>query len=167
MCKDLYGKVDENVKQLIENFHYVVYFYIWSDPRSNASLLSLTRQGISENFERLSIIPNCKIFDDHHIDNLIAKKFDKMLFKLNIQKYQVHSLTWDEGFNMKRDARIAGFSDVDCTVHKLQLPTRSCFHSQENIMTVKQKWKKRLILTIPYRSEIHIKFQVRLKQAHL
>lgn len=68
VCKELYGKVAQKVKELIENYDYMSFTSdIWSDPRSNASLLSLTCHGIAENFDRLSIILKCETFDGRHM----------------------------------------------------------------------------------------------------
>ena len=60
VCKELYSKVAHKVKELIENFDNMSFTSdIWSDPSSNASLLSLTCHGIAENFDRSSIILKC------------------------------------------------------------------------------------------------------------
>ncbi|KAF2904426.1 hypothetical protein ILUMI_01751 [Ignelater luminosus] len=85
VCKELYGKVAEKVKQLIEKFDYMSFTSdIWSDPSSNASLLSLTCHGISENFDKSSIVLKCETFDDHHTGDITAEKFDTMLSEWNI-----------------------------------------------------------------------------------
>lgn len=143
VCTELYGKVADKVKELIEKFHYMSFTSdIWSDPSSNASLLSLTCHGIAENFDRSSIILKCETFDDSHTGDIIAEKFDTMLSEWNISKEQVHCMIRDEGSNMKRAMRLAVINDLDCTVHKMQLAIRSCLQSQENIKVVKQKCTK-------------------------
>lgn len=143
VCKELYGKVAQKVKELIEKFDYMSFTSdIWSDPSSNASLLSLTCHGISENFDRSSIILKCESFDGRHTGDIISEKFDTMLSEWNIKKEQVHCLIRDEGSNMKRAVRLAALNDIDCTVHKIQLAIRSCLGSQENIKILKQKCKK-------------------------
>lgn len=59
---------------------------IWSDPSSNASLLSLTCHRIAVNFDRSSIILKCETFDDRHTGDIIAEKFSTMLCEWNIKK---------------------------------------------------------------------------------
>ncbi|CAG5041904.1 unnamed protein product [Parnassius apollo] len=143
VCKELYGKVAQKVKELIETFDYMSFTSdIWSDPSSNASLLSLTCHGIAENFDRSSIILKCETFDGRHTGDIISAKFNTMLSEWNIKKEQVHCLIRDEGSNMKRAVRLAALNDIDCTVHKIQLAIRSCLSSQENIKILKQKCKK-------------------------
>ncbi|KAJ3661223.1 hypothetical protein Zmor_005629 [Zophobas morio] len=142
VCTELYGKVANKVKELIEKFDYMAFTSdIWSDPSSNASLLSLTCHGIAENFDRSLIILKCETFDDRHLGDIIAEKFDTMLTEWNISKEQVHCIIRDEGSNMKRAMRLAVLNDLDCAVHKMQLAIRSGLQSQENITTVKQKLK--------------------------
>ncbi|KAJ3661175.1 hypothetical protein Zmor_005584 [Zophobas morio] len=143
VCTELYGKVANKVKELIEKFDYMAFTSdIWSDPSSNASLLSLTCHGIAENFDRSLIILKCETFDDRHFGDIIAEKFDTMLTEWNISKQQVHCIIRDEGSNMKRAMRLAVLNDLDCAVHKMQLAIRSGLQSQENITTVEQKCKK-------------------------
>ncbi|KAJ3654653.1 hypothetical protein Zmor_013827 [Zophobas morio] len=170
VCTELYGKVAHKVKELIEKFDYMAFTSdIWSDPSSNASLLTLTCHGIAENFDRSLIILKCETFDDRHIGDIIAEKFDKMLTEWNISKEQVHCIIRDESSNMKRAMRLAVFNDLDCAVHKMQLAIRSGLQSQENITVVKQKCKK--ILTHFNHSTIAQKqlqkIQDRLNQPHL
>lgn len=143
VCKDLYGKVTEKVKALIEKFDYLSFTSdIWSDPSSNASLLSLTCHGIAENFDRSSIILKCDTFDGRHTGDIISEKLNSMFSEWNIKKEQVHCLIQDEGSNMKRAVRLAALNDIDCIVHKMQLAIRSCLDSQESIKLVKQKCKR-------------------------
>ena len=142
VCKELYCRVAEKVKELIEKFDYMSFTTdIWSDPSSGASLLSLTCHGMAENFDRSFIILKCETFDDRHTGDIIAEKFDTMLREWNIKKEQVHCIIRDEGSNMKRAMRLAAFQDMDCTIHKMQLAIRSCLNSQEKIKIVKQKCK--------------------------
>lgn len=170
VCKELYSKVAQKVKVLIENFDNMSFTSdIWSDPSSNASLLSLTCHGIAENFERSSIILKCETFDGRHTGEIIAEKFSNMLSEWNIKKEQLHCLIRDEGSNMKRAGRLAALNDIDCTVHKIQLAIRSCLGSQENIKILKQKCKR--ISTHFNHSTIAQKqlqsIQDRLNQPHL
>ncbi|XP_026736461.1 zinc finger BED domain-containing protein 4-like [Trichoplusia ni] len=170
VCKELYSKVAQKVKGLIENFDNMSFTSdIWSDPSSNASLLSLTCHGIAENFDRSSIILKCETFDGRHTGDLVAEKFSNMLSEWNIKKQQLHCPIRDEGSNMKRAARLAALNDIDCTVHKIQLAIRSCLGSQENIKILKQKCKR--ISTHFNHSTIAQKqlqsIQDRLNQPHL
>ncbi|XP_063913315.1 uncharacterized protein LOC135129975 [Zophobas morio] len=143
VCTELYGKVTNKVKELIEKFDYMAFTSdIWSDPSSNASLLSLTCHGIAENFDRSLIILKCETFDDRHFGDIIAEKFDTMLTEWNISKEQVHCIIRDEGSNMKSVMRLTVLNDLDCAVHKMQFAIRSGLQSQENITVVKQKCKK-------------------------
>lgn len=77
VCKELYSKVAEKVKEITSD--------IWSDPSSNASLLSLTCHGITENFDRSSIILKCETFDGRHSGDIISEKFNTMLSEWNIE----------------------------------------------------------------------------------
>ncbi|XP_063911426.1 zinc finger BED domain-containing protein 4-like [Zophobas morio] len=125
VCTELYGKVANKVKELIEKFDYMAFTSdIWSDPSSNASLPSLTCHGIAKNFDRSLIILKCETFDDRHLGDIIAEKFDTMLTEWNISKEQVHCIIRDEGSNMKRAMRLAVLNDLDCAVHKMQLAIR-------------------------------------------
>ncbi|XP_063924783.1 zinc finger BED domain-containing protein 4-like [Zophobas morio] len=170
VCTELYGKVANKVKELIEKFDYMAFTSdIWSGPSSNASLLCLTCHGISENFDRSSIILKCETFDDHHTGDIIAEKFDMMLTEWNISKEQVHCIIRDEDSNMKRTKRLAVFNDLDCTVHKMQLAIRSCLQSQENITVAIQKCKKistHFNHSIIAQKQLQ-KIQDRLNQPHL
>lgn len=170
VCKELYGKVAQKVNELIKQFDYMSFTSdIWSDPSSNASLLSLTCHGIAEKFDRYSIILKCETFEGRHTGDIISEKFNTMLTEWNIKKEQVHCLMRDEGSNMKRAARLAALNDIDCTVHKMQLAIRSCLGSQENIKILKQKCKN--ISTHFNHSTIAQKqlqtIQDRLNQSHL
>ncbi|CAH2091123.1 unnamed protein product [Euphydryas editha] len=170
VCTELYSKVAEKVKELIENFDYISFTSdIWTDPSSNASLLSLTCHSIVENFVRSSIILKCETFDGRHTGDIISDKFNIMLSEWNIKKEQVHCLIRDEGSNMKRAVRLASLNDIDCTVHKMQLAIRNSLDSQETIKIIKQKCKR--ISTHFNHSTIAQKqlqaIQVRLNQPHL
>ncbi|KAM3964034.1 zinc finger BED domain-containing protein 4-like [Aphomia sociella] len=139
VCKELYGKVAEKVKELIEKFDYISFTSdIWSDPSSNASLLSLTCHGIAENFDRSSIILKCETFDCRHTGDIISEKFNTMLSEWNIKKDQVHCLIRDEGSNMKRAVRLAALNDIDCTVHKIQLAIRSTI-AQKQLQAIQER----------------------------
>ncbi|GBP12619.1 Zinc finger BED domain-containing protein 4 [Eumeta japonica] len=137
VCKELYGKIAIKVKELLKKFDHMSFTSdIWSDPSSNASLLSLTCHGIASDFERSSIILKCETFDDRHTGDIIAEKFDTMLSKWNISNDQVHCMIRDGGSNMKRAMRLAKLQDLDCAVHKMQLAIQSSLNSQENIKNV-------------------------------
>ncbi|GBO99218.1 Zinc finger BED domain-containing protein 4 [Eumeta japonica] len=134
VCKELYGKIAIKVKELLKKFDHMSFTSdIWSDPSSNASLLSLTCHGIASDFERSSIILKCETFDDRHTGDIIAEKFDTMLSEWNISNDQVHCMIRDGGSNMKRAMRLAKLQDLDCAVHKMQLAIQSSLNSQENI----------------------------------
>ncbi|XP_033229733.1 zinc finger BED domain-containing protein 4-like [Belonocnema kinseyi] len=142
---------------------------IWTDTSSGASLLSLTCHGISDKFERSSIVLKCETFDDRHTGDIIAEKFKTMPAEWNISTEKVHCIVRDEGSNMKRGMRLVLLDDLDCTVHKMQIAIRHGFQSQENIKDVKEKCKK--ISTHFNHSTIAQKqlekIQDRLNQPHL
>ncbi|XP_026489384.2 zinc finger BED domain-containing protein 4 [Vanessa tameamea] len=170
VCKDLYGKVAEKVKELIEKFNYLSFTSdIWSDPSTDASLLILTCHGIAKNFDRSSIILKCNTFDGRHTEDIIDEKFNTMLSEWNIEKQRVHCLIRDEGSNIERAVRLAGLNDIDCTVHRMQLAVRCFLDSQESIKLVEQKCK--IISTHFNHSTIAQKqlqaIQDRLNQPHL
>lgn len=170
VCNELYIKLAGKVKELIEEYDYMSFTTnIWTDPSSGVSLLSLTCHGVSENFERSSIVLNCETFDDRHTGDIIAEKFNTMLAESNISYEKVHCMIRDEGSNMKRGMRLALLNDLDCTVHKLQFVIRHGLRSQESIEDVKQKCKK--ITTHFIHSTIGQKqlkkIQDRLNQPHL
>ncbi|GBP19654.1 Zinc finger BED domain-containing protein 4 [Eumeta japonica] len=88
VCKELYGKIAIKVKELIKKFDHMSFTSdIWSDPSSDASLLSLTCHGIASDFERSSIILKCETFDDHHTAKTlkagISGKFSTLLEEEN------------------------------------------------------------------------------------
>ncbi|GBP79288.1 Zinc finger BED domain-containing protein 4 [Eumeta japonica] len=168
--KELYGKIAIKVKELIKKFDHMSFTSdIWSDPSSDASLLSLTCHGIASDFERSSIILKCETFDDRHTGDIIAEKFDTMLSEWNISNDQVHCMIRDEGSNMKRAMRLAKLQDLDYAVHKMQLAIRSSLNSQENIKGIKQKCKKistHFNHSTIAQKQLH-KIQDRLNQPHL
>ncbi|GBP37459.1 Zinc finger BED domain-containing protein 4 [Eumeta japonica] len=170
--KELYGKIAIKVKELLKKFDHVSFTSdIWSDPSSNASLLSLTCHGIASDFERSSIILKCETFDDRHTGDIIAEKFDTMLSEWNISNDQVHCMIRDGGSNMKRAMRLAKLQvqDLDCAVHKMQLAIRSSLNSQENIKGIKQKCKKistHFNHSTIAQKQLH-KIQDKLNQPHL
>ncbi|GBP37213.1 Zinc finger BED domain-containing protein 4 [Eumeta japonica] len=170
VCKELYGKIAIKVKELIKKFDHMSFTSdIWSDPSSDASLLSLTCHGIASDFERSSIILKCETFDDRHTGDILAEKFDMMLSKWNISNDQVHCMIRDEGSNMKRAMRLAKLQDLDYAVHKMQLAIRSSLNSQENIKGIKQKCKKistHFNHSTIAQKQLH-KIQDRLNQPHL
>ncbi|XP_072929650.1 zinc finger BED domain-containing protein 4-like [Epargyreus clarus] len=170
VCNELYTKLAGRVKELIEEYDYMSFTTdIWTDPSSGVSLLSLTCHGVSENFERSSIVLKCETFDDRHTGDIIAEKFNTMLAEWNILNEKVHCMIRDEGSNMKRGMRLALLNDLDCTVHKLQIVIRHGLRSQESLEDVKQKCKK--ITTHFNHSTIAQKqlekIQDRLNQPHL
>ncbi|XP_033218098.1 zinc finger BED domain-containing protein 4-like [Belonocnema kinseyi] len=170
VCNELCEKVAGKVKEMIGNYDYMSFTSdIWTDPSSGASLLSLTCHGISDKFERSSIVLKCETFDDRHTGDIIAEIFKTMLAEWNISTEKVHCILRDEGSNMKRGMRLALLDDLDCTVHKMQIAIRHGLQSQENIKDVKEKCKK--ILTHFNHSTIAQKqlekIQDKLNQPHL
>ncbi|GBP40407.1 Zinc finger BED domain-containing protein 4 [Eumeta japonica] len=170
VCKELYGKIAIKVKELLKKFDHMSFTSdIWSDPNSNASLLSLTCHGIASDFERSSIILKCETLDDHHTGDIIAEKFDTMLSEWNISNDQVHCMIRYGGSNMKRAMRLAKLQDLDCAVHKMQLAIQSSLNSQENIKGIKQKCKKvstHFNHSTTAQKQLH-KIQDKLHQPHL
>ncbi|XP_033224826.1 zinc finger BED domain-containing protein 4-like [Belonocnema kinseyi] len=170
VCNELYEKVAGEVKEMIGNYDYMSFTSdIWTDPSSGASLLSLTCHGISDKFERSSIVLKFETFDDRHTGDIIAENFKTMLAEWNISTEKVHFIVRDEDSNMKRGMRLALSDDLDCTVHKMQITIRHGLQSQENIKDVKEKCKK--ISTHFNHSTIAQKqlekIQDRLNQQHL
>ncbi|GBP70306.1 Zinc finger BED domain-containing protein 4 [Eumeta japonica] len=141
--QELYAKVANKVKFILSDLKFMSFTTdIWSEPATNVSLLSLTCHGITANFNRLSIILKCEEFHERHTGDVIASKFESMLNEWNILKEQVHCMVRDEGSNMKRAMSLAGFKDIDCTVHKLQTNIKTALNSQEYLVALTQKCNK-------------------------
>lgn len=141
--QELYVKVANKVKLLLGDLKFMSFTTdIWSEPAANVSLLSLTCHGITVNYDRVSIVLKCEEFNERHTGDVIASKFESMLNEWNITKDQVHCMVRDEGSNMKRAMSLAGFKDIDCTVHKLQTNIKSALNSQEFLVTLIQKCNK-------------------------
>lgn len=143
VCRDLYEKVASKIKSLLAGVqHYSFTTDVWSEPSANVSLLSLTCHGITADFTRLTVILKCEEFDSRHTGDIIADKLKSMLTEWCITTEQVHCMVRDEGSNMKRAMILAGFQDIDCTIHKLQTNIKCALNSQQFLVDMIQKCNK-------------------------
>ncbi|GBP49891.1 Zinc finger BED domain-containing protein 4 [Eumeta japonica] len=103
VCKELYGKIAIKVKKLVKKFGHMSFTSdIWSDPSSNASLLSLTCHGIASDFERSSIILKCETFDDRHT---VTETFEEATRELSSS----HTHLISDSDNSDADAKVSDY----------------------------------------------------------
>lgn len=126
VCDNLYNRLAKKVKDLLVEFDKLSFTTdIWSDLHSGISLLSLTAHGISEDFCKKNIILKCEVMDERHTGAVISTKFQAILEEWGIHHQKVHCMVRDRGSNMVRAMQLAGFEDVSCTIHQIQLCIRA------------------------------------------
>ena len=76
LCTDIYNKM----KLKIQEFKKLSFTTdVWSEPSANVSLLSLTAHGITDNYERVSVILKCKQLEGRHTGEIIANNLNNIL----------------------------------------------------------------------------------------
>ncbi|CAF4878353.1 unnamed protein product [Pieris macdunnoughi] len=115
---------------------------VWSEPSANVSLLSLTAHGITNKYERISIILKCEQLEGRHTGEIIANNLHNILKDWNLSAESVHCILRDRGSNMIKAMNMAHFTDANCTIHQLQLCVRSAMESEEFLLPVIAKCKK-------------------------
>ncbi|CAG5017718.1 unnamed protein product [Parnassius apollo] len=115
---------------------------VWSEPSSNVSLLSLTAHGITNKYERVSIILKCEQLEGRHTGEIIANNLNNILKDWGLSTESVHCILRDRGSNMIKAMNMANFTDANCTIHQLQLCVRSTMEIEEFLSSVITKCKK-------------------------
>ncbi|CAK1596175.1 unnamed protein product [Parnassius mnemosyne] len=80
LCTDIYNKIKLKVLGLLKQFEKLSFTTdVWSEPSSNVSLLSLTAHGITNKYERVSIILKCEQLEGRHTGEIIANNLNNIL----------------------------------------------------------------------------------------
>lgn len=139
---DEYENILGKVKEEIRKNHYVsLTAYIWKDPTSTNNILIISNHGLSETFERSSMILKCAIFDENATGDVVSEILKTVCTDLNISTKQVHCMIRDERSSLKRVTEpVLPIQDLDCTIHKIQTIIRETFLSEENITVFKRKF---------------------------
>lgn len=143
LCNDIYNKMKLKILELLKQFEKLSFTTdVWSVPSANVSLLSLTAHGITNNYERVSIILNCEQLEGRHTGEIIANNLNKILQDWGLSTESVHCILRDKGSNMIKAMSTANFTDANCTIHQLQLCVRSAMETEEFLSPVIIKCKK-------------------------
>ncbi|CAK1589834.1 unnamed protein product [Parnassius mnemosyne] len=143
LCTDIYNKIKLKVLGLLKQFKKLSFTTdVWSEPSSNVSLLSLTAHGITNKYERVSIILKCEQLEGRHTGEIIANNLNNILKDWGLSTESVHCILRDRGSNMIKAMNMANFTDANCTIHQLQLCVRSTMEIEEFLSSVITKCKK-------------------------
>ncbi|CAK1579976.1 unnamed protein product [Parnassius mnemosyne] len=143
LCTDIYNKIKLKVLGLLKQFEKLSFTTdVWSEPSSNVSLLSLTAHGITNKYERVSIILKCEQLEGRHTGEIIANNLNNILKDWGLSTESVHCILRDRGSNMIKAMNMANFTDANCTIHQLQLCVRSTMEIEEFLSSVITKCKK-------------------------
>ncbi|CAG5037841.1 unnamed protein product [Parnassius apollo] len=121
---------------------------VWSEPSSNVSLLSLTAHGITNKYERVSIILKCEQLEGRHTGEIIANNLNNILKDWGLSTESVHCILRDRGSNMIKAMNMANFTDANCTIHQLQLCVRSTMEIEEFLSWNATYYMMKRILTL-------------------
>ncbi|KAL3265882.1 hypothetical protein HHI36_010075 [Cryptolaemus montrouzieri] len=113
-----------------------------AEPSENVSLLSLTAHGITNNYEKVSIILKCEQLEGPHTGEIVANNLNNILQDWGLSNESVHCISRDKGSNIMKAMSTANFPDTNCTIHQLQLCVRSATETEEFISPVVTKCKK-------------------------
>ncbi|XP_071052451.1 zinc finger BED domain-containing protein 4-like [Onthophagus taurus] len=143
LCNDIYNKMKLKILDLLKQFEKLSFTTdVWSEPSANVSLLSLTAHGITNNYEKISIILKCEQLEGRHTGEIIANHLNNILQDWGLSNESVHCILRDKGSNMIKAMSTANFPDANCTIHQLQLCVRSAMETEEFISPVVTKCKK-------------------------
>ena len=88
---------------------------VWSEPSANVSLLSLTAHGITDNYERVSVILKCEQLESRHTGEIIANNLNNILQDWGLSTESVHCILRDRGSNMIKAMNMKNLTDANCT----------------------------------------------------
>ena len=143
LCDDLYPKISRKIQEVLQQFTKISFTSdIWTEPSANVSLLSLTAHGVTQDFHRMQIILKCDSMHERHTGDIICEKFKSMLDEWNITLDNIHCFTRDGGSNMVKALNLANITNIDCTVHQVQLCVRTVLDKQDEFSILISKCKK-------------------------
>ena len=115
---------------------------IWSTDISHDSLLSLTAHWITNSFLMKSAVLQARSFPGSHTGENIAAMYTVMFDEWSIRKEQVHLIVRDNAANMIKAMKDAGYTDLGCFAHTLQLVVHDGVFSQRLVKdTIAICWK--------------------------
>ena len=127
--------VEAEVRKCLDGIQYFSFTTdAWSTQCNNASLLGLTAHWITDSFERRSSVLNAVLLEDSHTAAYICEKLKNSLSTWNIKDHQVHLFVRDNASNMIRAMSDAGFTDLGCFAHTLQLVVHDGVLSQRAVL---------------------------------
>ncbi len=94
---------------------------IWSSSVSPMSMLSLTAQWITEDFEKRQVILHSQEFPGSHTAEALVAKYKDMLQAWNIPEEKVHVVLRDNAKNIAKAMRDCNLRSVPCMAHTLHL----------------------------------------------
>ncbi len=106
---------------------------IWSTEVSNDSLLSLTAHWLTDSFKPQSAVLHAQTFPGAHTGEMICGRYTEMLKGWGIKKEQLHLIVRDNTANMVKAMRDAGYPDLGCFAHTLQLIVHDGVLSQRSV----------------------------------
>lgn len=143
LCTDIYNKMKLKILELLKQFEKLSFTTdVWSEPSANVSLLSLTAHGITDNYERVSVILKCEQLEGRHTGEIIANNLNNILQDWGLSTESVHCILRDRGSNMIKAMNMANLTDANCTIHQLQLCVRLAMETEEFLSPVITKCKK-------------------------
>lgn len=133
ICEEIYPKMARKVGEILKQFPKLSFTAeVWSQPLGNVSLLGLSAHGITKHFTRTQVLLKCSSPYNRHTSDEICHHFRMMLLEWDIQDEQLHCFIRDGGSNRIRAMHQASkISEVNCTVHTLQLCIRSALEKKE------------------------------------
>ncbi len=106
---------------------------IWSSSVSPMSMLSLTAQWITEDFEKRQVILHSQEFPGSHTAEALVAKYKDMLQAWNIPEEKVHVVLRDNAKNIAKAMRDCNLRSVPCMAHTLHLVVHEGVLSQRAI----------------------------------
>ena len=112
----------------------------WTAKYSAASFISFTAHFMDRetgNFK--CYVLRVKYFPDHHTASNISKVLLEMLSDYNIPPEKVHAIVTDNAHNITKGVKDAGFINLGCFLHTLQLVVNNAVLAQPGVQNVIKK----------------------------
>ena len=103
---------------------------IWTSDVSPTSMLSLTAQWLTDEFELKRAILYAQEFPGSHTAAAISVAFENMLEQWHVTKENVHVVIRDNARNMAKAMGQSGVASLGCVAHTLQLTVNEGVFSQ-------------------------------------
>lgn len=133
---DILQKCKQKITRQINETEFVsITSDIWTESTNNRSFISFTCHWINSDFEFREAVLNIKHFPGKHNSENISELLLNVLETWNL-KEKIHLFVRDNGFNMVKGIKDAGFSAVSCFIHSLQLVVKDSIKSQRAVNDV-------------------------------